>query len=66
MIVTVSSYGGEGVFGEFTIDLDTGEAAASTGYEEQGLPLLSIREYAEKTERAQAESSPAPAPSPKP
>ncbi|RKJ39209.1 DUF4179 domain-containing protein [Acutalibacter sp. 1XD8-33] len=66
VIVTVSSYGGEGVFGEFTIDLDTGEAAASTGYEEQGLPLLSIREYAEKTERAQAESSPAPAPSPKP
>lgn len=67
VIVTVAGeHPGQGVFGEFTIDLETGEASATANYREEGLPSLSIREYAEKAERDWNQASAIPGGSPSP
>lgn len=53
---------GTGVFGEFTVDLETGDVMVTENYLEQGFEHQSIVEYAhlEKPERKIVETSPVP------
>ncbi len=59
---------GARAFGEFTIDLETGEVTPTTAYLEQGISHLSITEYADEkeTEWANGKSQPIPSASPLP